>query len=333
MIEHIEGMTANEVWKKAANKILQQNHITQGRTGETFELLHTIISIENPRQKWIYDRVPPISIGFALAELVWIMNGEDYSGIINYWNPSLTKYAGKEGHYHGAYGKRIRSHFGFDQLEKAYDVFLSNPESRQVVIQIYDTKSDFPLDKGLPRNSDIPCNVCSLLKIRKGKLEWSQIMRSNDLLLGMPYNFVQFTSMQEILAGWLGLKIGAYVHYSDSLHLYCRDIDKIRINHLPEEENMDSLALNKKMSEKILGEIYKRMKKLTDSKITERDILILAQLDSEYMAYNNIMWVIAAYAAKKHCNEKLADELIKNCSNGTYTAMWNRWKCKENKSN
>ena len=35
-------------------------------------------------------------------------------------------------------------------------------------------------------------------KVRQGKLEWSQIMRSNDVLLGMPYNFIQFTGLQEI---------------------------------------------------------------------------------------------------------------------------------------
>ena len=76
MIKFIEGKTANEVWKNAANMLLTQENTLSGRTGDVFELLHTIISIENPRQKWVYDRIPPISIGFALAELVWIMNGE-----------------------------------------------------------------------------------------------------------------------------------------------------------------------------------------------------------------------------------------------------------------
>ena len=55
-------------------------------------------------------------------------------------------------------------------------------------------------------------------------------MRSNDVLLGTPYNFVQYTSLQEILAGWLDIGVGSYNHYSDSLHLYERDIKKIGIN-------------------------------------------------------------------------------------------------------
>ena len=179
MIQCIEGVAANEVWKKAALLLMEQKNTLAGRNGNVFELLHTFISIENPRQKWVYDRIPPMSIGFALAELVWIMNGEEQSNVINYWNPSLPKFAGEGATYYGAYGKRIRSHFGFDQLEKAYYALQSVPESRQVVIQIYDTKKDFPIDCGQPRKKDIPCNICSMLKVRDGKLEWSQIMRYN----------------------------------------------------------------------------------------------------------------------------------------------------------
>lgn len=325
MIKFIEGKTANEVWKNAANMLLTQENTLSGRTGDVFELLHAIISIENPRQKWVYDRIPPISIGFALAELVWIMNGEERSEVINYWNPSLPKFAGDGDVYYGAYGKRIRAHFGFDQLEKAYYALQNMPESRQVIIQIYDVAKDFPIDNGQPRSNDIPCNICSLLKVRNGKLEWTQIMRSNDILLGMPYNFVQFTSLQEILAGWLGLEMGSYIHYSDSLHLYCRDVNKIGIGQEQEVENLDSLSLGRDESERIFKEIYNRMTALTDTSISEKEIFSLAQLKSEYTAYDNIMLIIAAYVAKKLYNNELVNELLQKCCNKAYTAMWNRW--------
>lgn len=325
MVTYINGKTANEVWKKAAGRLLTQEKTLSGRNGDVLELLHVFISIENPRQKWIYDRIPPISIGFALAELVWIMNGEEHSEVINYWNPNLSKFAGTGKVYQGAYGKRIRSHFGFDQLEKAYCALHNTPESRQVVIQIYDAKKDFPIDNGKPRNDDIPCNICSLLKVRDGKLEWSQIMRSNDILLGMPYNFIQFTGLQEILAGWLGLEVGSYNHYSDSLHLYCRDSGKIGIGEEQKIENTDSLSLEKNESEKIFKEIYSRMIALKDPHIPEKEIFSLSQLKSEYAAYNNIMLMIAAYVAKKHHDKDLVDNLVGRCSNDAYITMWNRW--------
>lgn len=325
MIETINGKTANEVWKKAVEMLLVQENSINGRIGEVFELLHAFLSIEDPRQKWIYDRIPPISISYALAELVWIMNGEERSDIINYWNPSLPKFAGDGEVYYGAYGKRLRSHFGFDQLEKAYFALQNTPESRQVVMQIYDVIKDFPIDNGKPRSEDIPCNICSLLKVREGKLEWSQIMRSNDILLGMPYDFVQFTSLQEILAGWLGLEVGSYNHYSDSLHLYCRDINKIGVGQEKEVVNLDSLSLEREESERIFKEIYSRMIALTDKDISEGEVLTLAQLESDYTAYNNIMLMLATYVAKKHRNNDLVDELLAKCSNDIYTIMWNNW--------
>ena len=293
MAEFIMGRTANDVWRKATSMLLRQKDTVEGRTGNVFEILHSFITIEEPRQKWIYDRVPPVSIAYALAELVWIMNGEDCSDVINFFNPQLEKFVGRGKFYHGAYGKRIRSHFGFDQLEKAYYTLQNVPESRQVVIQIYDTKEDFPIDNGKPRDDDIPCNICSMLKVRQGKLEWSQIMRSNDVLLGMPYNFIQFTGLQEILAGWLELDIGTYNHYSDSLHLYNRDISKVDIAEETPLENKDSLSLCKEETEKLFKEIYERMKSLTSSGTVENDIYSLAQLDCGYNAYNNMMLIIA----------------------------------------
>ena len=325
MAEFIDGKTANDVWKKAVDMLLAQEATVSGRTGDVLELLHTFVSIENPRQKWVYDRIPPISISFALAEVVWIMNGEERSEVINYWNPRLSDFAGNGDIYYGAYGKRIRSHFGFDQLERSYYALQNVPESRQVVIQIYDVGKDFPIDNGQPRSEDIPCNICSLLKVRDGKLEWSQIMRSNDILLGMPYNFVQFTSLQEILAGWLGLEVGSYNHYSDSLHLYCRDFNKIGIGQEQELENTDSLSLGRNESEKIVKEIYDRMIALTNINISEKELLSLGQLKSEYIAYNNIMLMIAAYVAKKMHYNYLAEEMVCKCENEVYTKMCNRW--------
>jgi len=321
----ITGKSANEVWEKATNQLLNEKATLNGRSGEVYELLHTFISIEDPKQKWIYNRIPPMSLGFALAELVWIMNGEDDAKVINFWNPRLKKYAGNNESYYGAYGKRIRSHFGFDQMEKAYQTLQTIPESRQVVIQIYDTKTDFPTENGKPRNEDIPCNICSLLKIRNNKLEWSQIMRSNDVLLGLPYNFIQFTGLQEIIAGWLEIQLGTYNHYSDSLHLYQRDADKIGISKENEIVNTDSLALRKGDSEKIFKEMYDRMVQLSNLKISGKDIYSLAQLNSEYTPYNNMMIIIAAYVARKMKMDELVSELIQQCSNKLYKQMWDRW--------
>jgi thymidylate synthase len=160
--------------------------------------------------------------------LIWILNGRDDSAFLNRWNSKLPSFVGEGVKYDGAYGARLRNRFGVDQIRRVCDALSSNPGSRQAVLQIWDAASDLPLPDGLPASPDVPCNVCSLLKIRGGKLEWSQVLRSNDLFLGLPYNFIQFTFLQEILAGRLQVGVGNYCHFSDSLHVYERDIERFR---------------------------------------------------------------------------------------------------------
>ena len=71
-------------------------------------------------------------------------------------------------------------------------------------------------------------------------------MRSNDLFLGTPHNFVQFTSLQEIMAGWLEVEVGSFVLMTDSLHLYSEYIEKLAVvEPNPLAANNDFLNLKK----------------------------------------------------------------------------------------
>jgi len=82
-------------------------------------------------------------------------------------------YTGPGKRYHGAYGHRLWCWFGFDQLERTYLALKNNPDSRQVVLHIWDPKIDLPDEEGRPAAPDVPCNVLSMLKVRDGKLEWT----------------------------------------------------------------------------------------------------------------------------------------------------------------
>ena len=103
-------------------------------------------------------------------------------------------------------------------------------------------------------------------KIRDGTLEWLQVIRSNDMVLGVPHNFVQFTSMQEILAGWLGVECGSYTQISDSLHVYDSDWDDVEDSMaLPSVAlNHDSLALPRQESVQAFRELELRVERMID---------------------------------------------------------------------
>ena len=324
---HIKAENANQIWIDFASlfnelPILKSN----SRLGLISEILHASFTIENPRQRWVFTRKPSINPAFALAEIVWILNGSNDANLINFWNPILPKYAGNKSTYHGAYGFRLRKQFGFDQLEKAYLALSNNTASRQVVLQIWNPTIDFPNAKGQPSSKDIPCNICSILKVRDNKLEWMQIMRSNDFNRGLPYNIVQFTTLQEVLAGWLNIEVGTYNHLSDSLHFYDSDSDDFSCSSNVELLfNKDDIRLQKIQSDKCFKMLYQKMVQMKSSEITKKSFSRIFDCDSSNQAIHNILLVIGADAARRKRWCTLSENLIRDCTNLVFKELWNQW--------
>ncbi len=225
MFRSFEGPTADGVWQQVAEAFRAGEGVLAqpSRGGATKEILHAAITISDPRQRWVASRQPPLNVAFAIAEIVWIITGRNDLAFLEAWNRRFREYVGAGPKLHGAYGYRLRHHVGLDQLTRVYQALSRDPNTRQAVLQIWDSSVDLPQQDGSPADQDIPCNLLSLIKVRAGKLEWLQVIRSNDLFLGVPHNFVQFTCLQEIMAGWLGIDCGGYHQVSDSLHMYDYD--------------------------------------------------------------------------------------------------------------
>lgn len=234
-----EGTTADAVWRQAVDRLRQVEAVQESRDQATREILHAAFTIADPRQRVVFGR--PINPAFAVAEVIWILSGANDVDFLRFWNPRMVRFTDDDATvFHGAYGYRLgsrprlsahaaqrlrrpRSQTGEpreDQLRQVYEALHYTPHSRQVVLQIWDHALDLPNPQ--PRSRDVPCNVVSHLLLRDGRLEWLQVMRSNDLIWGTPYNFIQWTTLQEIVAGWLGAEVGSYNHVSDSLHVYER---------------------------------------------------------------------------------------------------------------
>ena len=323
-----EAKTADLVWRKAIDDFKEGDFFSlqDSRAGNTYEQLHVTFQVKDPRQRWIVSRTPALNPAFAIAELVWFMNGRNDSTFLNYWNSQLPQYAGKGRTYHGSYGFRLKKHFKIDQLKRAYEVLKCNPDSRQVVLQFWDINSDFPKSNGRPVDADIPCNVISLIKVRNKRLDWTQIVRSNDIFLGIPYNIFLFTCVQEIIAGWLNLKVGVYHHISDSLHIYKRDCGSLkRSSPIRVELNSDSLKAKKKASEQIFIELANRMQLLAAKKLKRMELRRIANKSIKIKAYENMLFLVCAEAARKRHWQDLATEIMSRCTNPILNQVWQRW--------
>ena len=330
MFSCINAATADELWLALAHTLATESGRRQaGRRLPTVEMLHAAFSLKDPRQRWTSSRRPALNPAFALAEVVWIVNGLADAQFLTYWNRRLPLYAGQSDTYHGAYGRRLRNHFGVDQLVRAAQALRADPDSRQVALQIWDPKSDLPLTDGSPADQDIPCNVTSLLKVRHGRLEWLQVMRSNDLMLGLPHNLIQFTSLQEVLAGWIGVDLGEYHQISDSLHVYEDQLTDWRqsletpVPRLP--TNTGSIACDRETSLQAFGVLESSIRRFIAPDLTRAEMAALVASAEVGGEFRNWLVVLASESARRRHWIETSESLISECTNPVLSAMWTAW--------
>jgi len=320
-MRYFVGETADLVWQEAAEELFKRPDYTHcSRNGDTREILPCVLRIQDPRQRWILSRRPPYNPAFGLVEFIWIITGNNESCVPNFWNPGLPKYAGNGPTYHGAYGFRLRKEFGLDQINRAYNILSNAPETRQAILQIWKPEIDMPIWNGRSVSSDIPCNVISLLKLREGHLHWTQIMRSNDIMRGLPYNIIQFTMLQEVMSSWLKCDLGEYFHLSDSLHIYERDAIKFFIDPTKYcNTERKPLSLSYDESDTLFTDIYDD---LTFVAKGNADVSELRKIFGKESSQNrcradlisDMMTIIGSDAARRLGFDELAREFAKSCT-------------------
>ena len=153
---------------------------------------------------------------YAEAEWQWYLSGDrnihklgDLYGKVP---PIWTRMADEDGNVNSNYGWQWNRN---NQLEKVIDK-LSNPNTRQAAISIYDGKEIHAYD------NDTPCTYAVQFTImpKTRKLNMAVVMRSNDLWFGFCNDQYCFANLQMLVAYELGIDVGEYYHYAHNLHLY-----------------------------------------------------------------------------------------------------------------
>jgi len=153
-----------------------------------------------------------------IAEQVWFLSGSrkpeeflrDFTKIWDvFTNPNDVVTV--------AYGYRWRKHFGRDQIDKLIKLLEKEPSSRHGVVITWD-----PAQDGLStfKKANVPCPYTFTVNIIGGKLHFHNIVRSNDMILGFPFDVAGFCFLQYVLAEHLKVKVGAYSHSISNAHVY-----------------------------------------------------------------------------------------------------------------
>lgn len=209
-------MNVSDAWRAACARVLAAGEHHESRNGGATELLGVQLRIDDPGTALVANVRRNVSSTYAAAELLWYLARSDELRHIGAYAPQYHKFAEDDGTLWGAYGPRLTP-----RLVEAVKE-LKTPQSRRVVVTVWE-----PRDLGANKR-DVPCTLSLQFVLRRGILHMIVTMRSEDVWLGLPYDAFCFMSLHRIVAQNLGKGIGEYVHQVGSLHVYDKDLAKVR---------------------------------------------------------------------------------------------------------
>jgi thymidylate synthase len=201
----------------------------------------------------------------AIAEVIWFISGEKDPAFLRKFTKMWDLFLEEDGTIAAAYGYRWRHHFGRDQLGKLVELLEKEPTSRHGVVVTWDPKDDG--FGGTPKKN-VPCPYTFTVNIIGGRLHLHNIVRSNDMILGCPFDTFGFSLLLCILAQKLNVKPGVYTHSISNAHIYenhyagAEEIIKRTNEHpnitvkLPEK----SYDRAEKLDEELVQEIFEPLK-------------------------------------------------------------------------
>jgi thymidylate synthase len=151
-----------------------------------------------------------------VAEQIWFVMGENDPAWLRPFTKIWDDFIEEDGKV-TSYGYRWRKHFGRDQLAELIKHLKEKPGSRQAVVIAWDPKDDGLTAK--PKKN-VPCLYSFVINIIGGKVCMHNIVRSEDLFLGMPHDVAGFALLQMMIAQELNLPVGTYSHSISNAHLY-----------------------------------------------------------------------------------------------------------------
>lgn len=204
---------------------------TETRNGAAVSMDAPVVTVyKNPTERVLFWPERDANPFFHLYEGLWMLNGSDDVASVVKYAKNMASFSDDGKKFHGAYGKRWRSWFGYDQLDTCIQALKRNPKDRRVVLGMWDPSQDLLV--GIGGGKDVPCNLTIHFRINPltHHLDMTVFCRSNDVVWGAyGANAVHMSMMMEYVAAGVGVYIGRYYQVSDDFHCYKNHWDKLNM--------------------------------------------------------------------------------------------------------
>lgn len=232
----ITTRNANTLFEDMFWKFKTSGMSADSRNGPVIRIVEPVLTtIANPMERVLFHGERDANPVFHLMESIWMLAGRRDVGFVQQFNSKIGQYSDDGEVFNAAYGYRWRHHFGHDQLLELITKLQTDRDTRQAVLQMWDSK-DLSKD-----TKDRACNMQLIFEILHGKLNMTVINRSNDAWYGYcGANVVHFTVLQEFVASAVGVKLGVYRTFTTNLHLYTELYDARKfVDNPPSSEAFD----------------------------------------------------------------------------------------------
>lgn len=225
------GVNPTRMYYDALNKLVKSGDEVSPRGKLVKELRPAVFEYEYPLNRVTFLGSRRINPFFQVAESLWILSGKSDVDWLCKFNANMKEFSDNGVDFNAPYGERIRAWNQnnahniiinpIDQLLDVYKKLENDKDTRQAVVVISNPMFDNSNYTIGEKGKDIACNLVFTFKIRNDKLDITVFNRSNDLHWGvMGANLCQFSTIQEVVARWLGVSVGRYCQITDSLHIY-----------------------------------------------------------------------------------------------------------------
>jgi thymidylate synthase len=223
-----------KVWEMALFRLMNEGEPVSPRGIKCYEITDAKVVLLNARNNLLVNPVRKLSPRFAVAEWLWIFFGHQDVKTITQYSKRIAQFSDDGISFNGTYGIPVVA-----QWDHTVNTLLNDPFSRQAVISIFRFTDLLNKHGAIQRwvSKDIPCTISLQFLLRDGTLDCIATMRSSDVWLGLPYDVFNFSMMQNIMAGQLGVKVGHLSLNLGSFHLYESNLEKAKTVFTTENES------------------------------------------------------------------------------------------------
>lgn len=199
---------------------------------EDFGLTLTIEDINSSNPSTNFKNIQGRDINYVFQEsfAVWMLSGSNSVNHLQFLTGSTKKYDGSFDKNNSGrnvlYPRRIDN-----QLDEIVEELSENPMSRRATLMILDERDQEIMNQKRHHgedscNKEYPCTIAVNYWIRDNKLNSDVMMRSNNAVTTICYDFTNFAHIQQYISKVLSVECGKMIYHMSNAHIFGKDYDR-----------------------------------------------------------------------------------------------------------